>query len=116
MLGTMPAIVYKLLPTVEWAQARQDGIYEGSALDRTDGFIHFSAADQVAETAARHFVGPPPLTLLVVDAERFGAELRWEASRGGALFPHLYAALPLDAVLAEGELPPAAALTAAGLS
>ncbi|MBB5868146.1 uncharacterized protein (DUF952 family) [Allocatelliglobosispora scoriae] len=112
----MSAIVYKLLTTAEWAQARQDGVYTGSALDRTDGFIHFSTADQVAETAARYFVGAPPLTLLAVDPERVEAELRWEPSRGGALFPHLYADLPLAAVFAAGELPIEAAITADGLS
>lgn len=98
-------IIFKLLGTAEWAEACRNGVYEGSAADHADGFVHFSAADQVAETAARHFVGQGSLTLLAVDAARLGARLRWEASRGGALFPHLYGALPLDAVLVSRELP-----------
>ncbi|GAA5192726.1 DUF952 domain-containing protein [Rugosimonospora acidiphila] len=109
-------MIYKLLPAAEWERARDLGRYEGSELDRRDGFIHFSGLDQVVETAARHFAGQTDLALLTVDPEPLGERLRWEASRGGALFPHLYGPLPLDAVVAEaavpGEVPVADAVAA----
>jgi uncharacterized protein (DUF952 family) len=98
-------VIYKLLPISEWDQAREAGRFTGSAVDRQDGFIHFSAADQVVETARRHFAGATGLTLLTVDPARLGDALRWEPSRGGALFPHLYAPLPVDAVVAAEALP-----------
>ncbi|MEH1017520.1 DUF952 domain-containing protein [Micromonospora sp. CPCC 206060] len=98
-------MIYKLLAATEWDQARAQGRYAGSAVDHHDGFIHFSAADQLAETARRHFAGVTGLTLLTVDPTRLGAGLRWEASRGGALFPHLYGPLPVDAVVAVDDLP-----------
>lgn len=98
-------MIYKLLPSAEWAAAQASGRFDGSAVDRRDGFIHFSARDQVVETAGRHFADESGLTLLTVDPQRLGAALRWEPSRGGALFPHLYAPLPVDAVVAVAELP-----------
>lgn len=99
-------MIYKLLAAADWDTARAWGSYRGSAVDHRDGFIHFSARDQVVETAARHFVGQTGLLLLTVDPARLGDDLRWEPSRGGALFPHLYAALPVDAVLAATAVPP----------
>jgi uncharacterized protein (DUF952 family) len=81
------------------------GCYDGSAVDRRDGFIHLSDRDQVVETAARHFAGQTGLTLLAVDPDRLGDDLRWETSRGGALFPHLYAPLPTHAVVAVHAVP-----------
>ncbi|GAA1882804.1 DUF952 domain-containing protein [Asanoa iriomotensis] len=93
-------MIYKLLSTAEWRAAEAAGVYAGSDFDRGDGFIHFSAADQVVETAARVFAGQSDLTMLAVDPDVLGADLRWEVSRGGALFPHLYAAMPLSAVVA----------------
>lgn len=93
-------MIYKLLPTAEWRDAERRGRFDGSAVDRRDGFIHFSDRSQVVETAARHFAGQSGLTLLTVDPDRLGDALRWEASRGGALFPHLYAPLPVAAVVA----------------
>jgi uncharacterized protein (DUF952 family) len=87
-------IVYKILPRADWDAALRAGRYDGSPDDTRDGFIHFSAADQVAGTAAKHFRGQPDLVLVAVDAARLGDALRWEPSRGGALFPHLYG--PLD--------------------
>jgi len=96
--------IYKIMPATEWAAARAAGTYEGSAHDRRDGFIHFSTAAQAAETAAKHFAGQTDLLLLAVDAARLGEAVKWEPSRGGALFPHLYGALPLDAVIAIEEL------------
>jgi len=93
-------VIYKLLTATEWAAAQAQGRYDGSAVDHRDGYLHFSARDQVVETAARHFAGQTGLVLLTVDPAPLGDALRWEPSRGGALFPHLYAPLPLDAVIA----------------
>ena len=98
-------MIYKILPAAEWAQAQRVGRYDGSDVDRRDGFIHFSARDQVVATAAIHFAGQTDLMLLAVDPERLGAALRWESSRGGALFPHLYGPLRLDAVDAARPVP-----------
>ncbi|MDX2203961.1 MAG: DUF952 domain-containing protein [Hyphomicrobiaceae bacterium] len=89
----MPA-VYKICSTSEWQAAEHAGAFTGSAVDVKDGFIHFSTAGQVAETAARHFSGQGDLVLVRVEAEALGADLKWEPSRGGALFPHLYGPLP----------------------
>ena len=105
----MPANrIYKILPRLEWEAAVADGSYAGAPVDLADGFIHFSTAEQVAETAAKHFRGQGDLVLVAVEADALGSALKWEPSRGGALFPHLYApldvthardinALPLDA-------------------
>ena len=90
--------IYKILPRADWTAAHEAGRYEGSPLDRQDGFIHFSTAAQAPETARRHFHGQPDLVLVRIDAARLGGALKWEPSRGGELFPHLYAALPLAAV------------------
>ncbi|SCL55163.1 Uncharacterized conserved protein, DUF952 family [Micromonospora chersina] len=98
-------VIYKILATSEWEQAQEAGRFTGTAMDQQDGFIHLSAADQVVETARRVFAGVAGLTLLAVDEARLGDALRWEVSRGGALFPHLYAPLPVDAVLAAHALP-----------
>ncbi len=86
--------IFKILPRAAWEQALSSGCVEGSAADREDGFMHFSTAEQLAETARRHFTGQGDLVVLTVHAEAFGSALRWEPSRDGALFPHLYA--PLD--------------------
>ena len=88
--------IYKIVSAREWAAAEAAGVFEGSAADKRDGFIHCSAASQVRETAAKHFAGQVDLLLVTVDDE--GLPVRWEPSRGGALFPHLYAPLPLSAV------------------
>jgi uncharacterized protein (DUF952 family) len=90
--------IYKICEQAAWRAAEQTGFYRGSALDMRDGFIHFSAAAQVAETAARHFARQTDLMLVAVDGDALGPALKWEPSRGGDLFPHLYAALPLAAV------------------
>lgn len=91
--------VYKILPAALWREAQAKGRFTGSQADLRDGFIHFSTAAQVAETAARHFAGQSDLLLLSVDTARLGTALKWEPSRGGALFPHLYGPLELAAVL-----------------
>ena len=94
----MTQTVYKILAAADWAEAQARGRFEGSAVDRRDGYIHFSTAAQVAETARRHFAGQDDLLLLAVDAEALGGALKWEPSRGGDLFPHLYAPLPTSVV------------------
>ena len=91
-------ILYKICPAALWKEAERTGVFRGSEADRRDGFIHFSDADQVVETAAKHFAGHSSLLLVSVDATRLGERLRWEQSRGGALFPHLYADLDVAAV------------------
>ena len=92
------ALVYKICPRDLWREAESLGRFTGAPVDRADGFIHFSTAEQVAETAARHFAGQDDLLLVAVAADALGPALRFEPSRGGALFPHLYADLPLSAV------------------
>ena len=96
--------IYKLLDAAEWATAQASGLFTGSAVDLADGFIHFSTADQAAETARRHFSGRTGLVLLTIDADALGDGLRWEPSRGGDLFPHLYGPLAADLVMAERTL------------
>jgi uncharacterized protein (DUF952 family) len=98
-------LVYKIVAAEEWTKAEAAGIFEGAPIDRADGFIHFSTAEQAPETAAKWFVGRGGLTLAAIDAEALGANLRWEPSRGGALFPHLYGALPMSAVVWSRPLP-----------
>jgi uncharacterized protein (DUF952 family) len=95
----MPGTIYKICPRSQWREAQHTGEFVGAPLDRQDGYIHFSAADQVSETAAKHFAGAQDLVLVAVDAGALGAMLKWEPARGGALFPHLYRSLPLSAVL-----------------
>lgn len=91
-------MIFKILRAGEWASLRATGQSDGAPVDLADGFVHFSTAEQVAETAARHFAGQDDLMLLAVDADRLGQALTWEASRGGALFPHLYGPLRLTDV------------------
>jgi uncharacterized protein (DUF952 family) len=98
-------LVYKILSTEEWRRAEEAGAFAGSAVDRADGYIHFSTAEQAPETAAKWFAGRDDLTLAAVDAAALAPRLRWEPSRGGALFPHLYGPLPLNAVLWSRPLP-----------
>lgn len=85
-----PMLIYKIFRAEEWAALRSDGQTAGAPIDLSDGYIHFSTAAQAAETAAKHFAGQQNLFLIAVDADRLGADLKWEPSRGGALFPHLY--------------------------
>lgn len=86
--------IYKICTAVEWEAAVHAGDYAGATVDLRDGFIHFSTAAQAAETAAKHFAGQTDLVLVRVMAEDLGSALKWEPSRGGALFPHLYGPLP----------------------
>jgi len=92
-------LVYKIAAAGEWTEAERAGVFEGAAVDRADGFIHFSTAGQAPDTAAKWFAGRDDLTLAAIDAEALGGALRWEPSRGGALFPHLYGPLPMSAVV-----------------
>ena len=97
--------IYKIVSRSEWRATEAAGVFSGAAVDLADGFIHFSTTEQVEETAARYFAGQSDLLLVVVDAARLGDGLRWEASRGGALFPHLYAPLSFEAVTRVDPLP-----------
>jgi uncharacterized protein (DUF952 family) len=92
-------MVYKILRAGEWQHARSANVFAGSAEDVRDGFIHLSTRDQLADTIARHFAGESGLIVLEIAADRVNAALRWEPSRDGAMFPHLYSVLPLDAVI-----------------
>ena len=98
-------IIYKITPTDAWQAAKAKGVFEGAPIDLADGYIHFSTAEQARETAAKHFAGQDNLLLVAVDALALGDALKWEASRGGALFPHLYATLTMDMVLWEKPMP-----------
>jgi uncharacterized protein (DUF952 family) len=97
--------IYKIVAAAEWRAAEAAGVFHGAAVDLADGYIHFSTAAQVAETAAKHFAGQTGLLLVSVDPSRLGDALKWEVSRGGALFPHLYAPLTPDAVTRVAPLP-----------
>jgi uncharacterized protein (DUF952 family) len=98
-------LIYKIVPRTAWREAEELGRFTGSPVDLADGFIHLSTAAQVAETAARHFAGNADLLLVAVSAADVEPWLRWEPSRGGALFPHVYGDLPLGAVRAVTPLP-----------
>jgi uncharacterized protein (DUF952 family) len=90
--------IYKILTREQWEQARRTGLLEGAPVDLKDGFIHFSTASQLAETARLHFAGMDDLILLGVDTNRLGDPLKWEPSRGGEKFPHLYGKLRMEDV------------------
>lgn len=98
-------LIYKVLREGEWAALQARGYTKGAPVDVADGFVHFSTADQLAVTLARHFAGQDGLVLLACDSDAHGPELRWEPSRGGALFPHLYRHLRLSDVLWHRPLP-----------
>ena len=91
-------LVYKIASLSEWEAAERAGVFEGAAIDKRDGYIHLSSAAQVERTAALYFADRDDLVLAALAAEAFGEALRWEPSRGGDLFPHLYAPLPLARV------------------
>jgi uncharacterized protein (DUF952 family) len=99
------ATIYKLVGAEAWRAAERDGTFGGAAVDLQDGYIHFSTAAQVRDTARRHFAGHADLVLVAVDTGALGAALRWEPSRGGDLFPHLYAPLEIAAVRWSAPLP-----------
>jgi uncharacterized protein (DUF952 family) len=99
------AMIYKIAPAALWRKAQDKGRFDGAPVDIADGFIHFSTAEQAPETAAKYFAGQYDLVLIAVDATSLGEELRFEPSRGGALFPHLHGPLPHDAVVWVKPLP-----------
>ena len=101
----MTDTIYKIVPENLWRQAVQDGVFTGAAIDLQDGYIHFSTAIQAKETASRHFAGVEDLLLVAVDGVLLGDALKYEPSRGGDLFPHLYGTLPLSTVLWQKPLP-----------
>ena len=96
----MNDIAYKIVDAAEWRAAVAEGRYDGAPVDIADGYIHMSTDAQLAETARRHFARRDNLLLLTVDLSQFGDDLIWEPSRGGDLFPHLCAPLPVTAVTA----------------
>ncbi|GIL01743.1 MAG: dihydroorotate dehydrogenase [Alphaproteobacteria bacterium] len=101
----MGCLIYKIATSAQWREAERTGRFAGAPVDLADGFIHLSTDAQVRETAARHFAGQSDLVLVEVDGDRLGTALRFEPSRGGQLFPHLYAPLPLSAVTRSWPLP-----------
>ena len=100
---TTGIIVYKIVPAPLWRASEEFGVFSGSPVDLRDGFIHFSTADQVQETAVRHFAGVEDLLLVAVSTSQL--DITWQPSRGGALFPHLYAPLPMASVIWVREMP-----------
>ena len=98
-------LIYKILTTAQWEELQAGGETRGAPVDVADGFVHFSTAAQVRETAAKHFAGQEGLWMLAVDADALGQTLKWEPSRGGDLFPHLYARLRLTDVIWSRPLP-----------
>ena len=99
------SLIYKILGAQAWAAAKAAGVFEGAPVDQADGFIHFSTAAQVRESAAKHRRGRTDLRLLFVPATELGPRLKWEAARGGQLFPHLYGTLPVTVVTRAVDLP-----------
>lgn len=97
--------IYHICRKSEWDEAKQQGSYKGSSQDAADGFIHFSTAEQLRQSAAKHRAGQDGLVLIAVNPTRLGLKVRWEPSRGGRLFPHLYGRLPVTAVSVVHELP-----------
>lgn len=101
----MPITIYKICGAALWRAAEAAGVFRGAGIDVRDGYIHFSSASQVKETARKHFAGIGDLVLVAVDGDRLGLALKWEPARDGALFPHLYGELALDRVLWVKPLP-----------
>lgn len=102
--ASRPLVAYKVLTGEQMAELQAEGVFAGAPIDREDGYIHLSTADQLDETVAKHFAGQDDLHVAAVDLAALGEAVKWEPSRGGALFPHIYAALPLTAVIAYSAL------------
>jgi len=102
-MSERPDIAYKVL-TADQMRALEADAFEGAPIDLADGYIHLSTRDQLTETVDRHFTGQSDLWVAAIDLAALGDSIRWEESRGGALFPHIYGAMPLDVVIAYGEL------------
>ncbi|WP_408591555.1 DUF952 domain-containing protein [Novosphingobium sp.] len=99
-----PSLAYKVLTGPQWAQFQADGVFKGAPVDLADGYIHLSTTEQVTETVDKHFAGQTDLHIVAVDLVVLGDAVRWEPSRGGQLFPHIYADLPLGACPAHSPL------------
>jgi uncharacterized protein (DUF952 family) len=99
------SLIYKILPRAEWEAAVAEGVFGGSAVDRRDGYIHFSTAAQAGETLRRHFAGQTGLVMVAVESESLVLDLKWEPSRGDELFPHLYAPLPTACAVSVEDIP-----------
>lgn len=97
--------IFKIIESTAYAEAQAKGVFAGAAIDLADGFIHFSTAAQVRDTAGLHFFGRPDLMLFAVDSAHLGAALKWEPTRGGQLFPHCYGAIKMENVLWAKPLP-----------
>lgn len=95
---------YKLLTEDQWRAWRESGEFTGAPVDVEDGYIHLSARDQVADTAAKWFAQVDPLMLVMVDLSALGETVKWEPSRGGALFPHIYGTIPATAIAGHSRL------------
>jgi uncharacterized protein (DUF952 family) len=95
---------YKILTRDQWEQFRADGLFIGAPVDIADGYIHLSAQDQVVATLAKHFAGQDDLILAMIDLSALGDTVKWEPSRGGALFPHVYGPMPLGAVTTKAKI------------
>jgi uncharacterized protein (DUF952 family) len=102
-MSDRPAIAYKVL-TADQMRALEADAFQGAPIDLADGYIHLSTRDQLTETVDRHFAGQSDLWVAAVDLAALGDSVRWEESRGGALFPHIYGGMPLEVVIAYGEL------------
>lgn len=98
-------LIYKIFRADEWAELQSQSVTKGAPIDIADGYVHFSTAEQARETAAKHFADEEGLILLALDSDALGGDLKWEPSRGGALFPHLYRELRLSDVLWDKPLP-----------
>ena len=105
MQNPQDGIIYKVVTSGQWEAARKSGVFRGAPIDIEDGYIHFSTSQQVRETVAKHFAGQTDLILVAVEAAAIESSLKWETSRGGALFPHLYDELHFSAVVWEEDLP-----------
>ena len=100
----MSDVIYKIASKPDWERARRSGQLEGTPVDIADGYIHFSTPAQLSETLSKHYRGHSDLVLATIEPDLLPQDLKWEPSRGGQLFPHLYAPLPLSAVIAERDL------------
>ncbi|MEZ0498221.1 DUF952 domain-containing protein [Sphingomonas sp. IW22] len=103
-MSDRPQTAYKVLTAEQMAALEADGSFAGAPVDLADGYIHLSTAQQLTETVDKHFAGQTDLHVAAVDLSALGDAVRWEESRGGQLFPHIYAALPLSAIVAYGAM------------
>lgn len=97
----MPATAFKIFTADQWAQFQANGVFHGAPVDVADGYIHLSAAEQLQGTLDKHFAGQTGLVIAEVDLSVLGDLVKWEESRGGAMFPHIYGVLPMEAVIGE---------------